>query len=267
MVEIDIRKKLHGAQGDMHLDVQLQIQKGEFVALMGESGAGKTTLLRVLAGLENAQGDIVVEGSSWKHTPIQKREIGFVFQDYALFENMTVLENLLFVRKDIALAKELLEMTGLSTLQSQNVTGLSGGQKQRISLCRAMMKRPTLLLMDEPLSALDTKMKTHLQNEIKALHQRFNMTTIMVSHDRSGVYQLCSRVVILEKGKIVQDYAIEKMLDKTKQKHLVEVLALHKDSAKTYATVSLLGVYLNVEVSPDTQVSQSIYITLKAERT
>ena len=219
MIQIDIHKRLHGSYGEMNLDVKLEIQKGEFVALMGESGSGKTTLLRVLAGLEKAEGDINVEDVLWlgsqKMLLPQQREIGFVFQDYALFDNMNVEENLLFVNNDKAFAKRLLEMTELTGLASRNVKGLSGGQKQRVSLCRAMMKKPKLLLMDEPLSALDPAMRTKLQDEILKLHKIFGTTTIMVSHDTDVSYHLADRILVLEHGKIVADGTPKEILLKS----------------------------------------------------
>lgn len=209
MIQIAIHKKLHGSKGEMELDVDVNIPKGAFIALMGESGSGKTTLLRVLAGLERAEGRIMAEGLPWledqKMLPPQKRGIGFVFQDYALFENMSVEENLLFVNEDKALAQQLLEMTELDRLASRNVQGLSGGQKQRVSLCRAMMNRPKLLLMDEPLSALDPAMRTKLQDEILKLHKTFGTTTIMVSHDTDVSYHLSDRIWVLDHGKIIAD--------------------------------------------------------------
>ncbi|MCO4844524.1 MAG: ABC transporter ATP-binding protein [Sulfurovum sp.] len=219
MIQIDIHKRLHGSHGDMNLDVNLEIQKGEFVALMGESGSGKTTLLRVLAGLEKAEGDINVDEVLWlgrkKMLPPQQREIGFIFQDYALFDNMSVEENLLYVNDDKALAKRLLEMTELSRLSHRNVKGLSGGQKQRVSLCRAMMKKPKLLLMDEPLSALDPLMRSKLQDEILKLHKTFGTTTIMVSHDADDSYHLSDRILVLDQGKIVADGSPKEILVKT----------------------------------------------------
>ena len=219
MIQIEIHKKLHGAHGDMDLDVNLEIQKGEFIALMGESGSGKTTLLRVLAGLENAEGDISVEDVLWlgnqKKLPPQEREIGFIFQDYALFDNMNVEENLRFVNDDKALARRLLEMTELSRLSQRNVKGLSGGQKQRVSLCRAMMKQPKLLLMDEPLSALDPAMRTKLQDEILKLHNTFGTTTIMVSHDADASYHLADRIWVIDQGKIIADGPPKEILLKT----------------------------------------------------
>ncbi len=219
MIQIDIHKRLHGSHGDMNLDVNLEIQKGEFVALMGESGSGKTTLLRVLAGLEKAEGNIAVEDVLWlgrkKMLLPQQREIGFVFQDYALFDNMSVEENLLYVNDDKTLAKRLLEMTELTGLASRNVKGLSGGQKQRVSLCRAMMKKPKLLLMDEPLSALDPAMRTKLQDEILKLHQTFGTTTIMVSHDTDVSYHLADRILVLDQGKIIADGTPKEILIET----------------------------------------------------
>ena len=219
MIQIDIHKRLHGSHGDMNLDVNLEIHKGEFVALMGESGSGKTTLLRVLAGLEKAEGDINVEEVLWlgkeKMLPPQQREIGFIFQDYALFDNMNVEENLLFVNDDKTLAKRLLEMTELTGLASRNVKGLSGGQKQRVSLCRAMMKKPKLLLMDEPLSALDPALRTKLQDEIRKLHKTFGTTTIMVSHDADASYHLSDRILVLDQGKIIADGTPQEILVQT----------------------------------------------------
>lgn len=218
MIRLAIHKTLHGSRGAMFLDVKLDIKKGEFIALMGESGSGKTTLLRVLAGLEKADGNVEVEGIHWldnkKMIAPQERKIGFVFQDYALFENMTVEQNLLYVNHDKTLASQLLTMTELAGLSSRNVKGLSGGQKQRVSLCRAMMNRPKLLLMDEPFSALDTKMKEKLQAEIATLHKEFGTTTIMVSHDADVSYALADRVVVLHQGAVVRDGCKEEILQK-----------------------------------------------------
>ena len=219
MIELDISKELLGSLGKMDLHVKLCIEKQSFVALSGQSGSGKTTLLRILAGLESAQGRIVVDDEVWlegkKSLSPQKRGIGFVFQDYALFPNMSVMENLLFVKQDTALAHHLLEMTELGELAKRSVMSLSGGQKQRVSLCRAMMNRPKLLLMDEPLSALDPSMRTKLQHEILTLHKEFKTTTIMVSHDPSEIYRLSNRVIVLSQGKVIQDGDAKNVLLKT----------------------------------------------------
>ena len=219
MMDIAVEKALLGSLGAMSLDIQLLIAQGSFVALSGQSGSGKTTLLRILAGLEPAKGKIIVDDEVWLDAktslPPQKRKIGFVFQDYALFPNMSVLDNLLFVKNDVKLAMKLLEMTEMSALSKRLPASLSGGQKQRISLCRAMMNRPKLLLMDEPLSALDPLMRTKLQHEILMLHKEFQTTTIIVSHDPSEMYRLSSRVIVLSQGKIVQDGEAKQVLLRT----------------------------------------------------
>ena len=219
MIKIDINKKLHGSNGTMDLSVNLDIQEGSFIAIKGKSGSGKTTLLRVLAGLEDASGTLGVGNKTWldskQNIPVQKREIGFVFQDYALFANMSVLDNLLFVNADKKLANRLLEITELTELKNRTPNTLSGGQKQRVSLCRALMGRPKLLLMDEPLSALDPSMRTKLQNEILTLHREFGTTTIMVSHDPSEIYRLSSRVIVLSQGEVVADGVPKDVLLKT----------------------------------------------------
>lgn len=219
MISLNIKKELHGSNGVMNLDINLSLQNGEFVALSGVSGSGKTTLLRVLAGLEEAFGEIIVDGEIWLNEkikkPIQKRDIGFVFQDYALFPNLSVIDNLLYVKKDKDLAKQLLSLTDLYELKNRYPNSLSGGQKQRVSLCRALMKRPKILLMDEPLSALDPHMRLKLQDEILTLHKEFKTTTIMVSHDPSEMYKLASRVLVLKYGKIIDDGLPKDILLKT----------------------------------------------------
>jgi len=208
MIRLDIKKVLFGAKGEMLLNISLDIKRGEFLILSGESGSGKTTLLRILAGLESAEGKIEVDGEVWLDKYIslapQKREIGFIFQDYALFPNMSVEENLLFVNRDLELAKHLLDITNLSSLKNRYPNSLSGGQKQRVALARALMRRPKLLLMDEPLSALDPKMRLRLQEQILELHREFKTTTIMVSHDLAEIYTLSDRVAVMEFGKIIK---------------------------------------------------------------
>lgn len=261
MLNIDIQKQLHGSSGLMDLVVNLDIKQGEFVALMGESGSGKTTLLKIISGLETSQGTVIVNDKSWEGISPQKREIGFVFQDYALFDNMSVEENLLFVSDDKALANELLEMTALTALKNRNVTGLSGGQKQRVALCRAMMKKPKLLLMDEPLSALDTALRTKLTHDIKALHLRFGTTTIMVSHDVPAVFALASRVLVLEQGKVVKDGTVAETLLVDNTMLTAEVLSIENGRA----TVSIMDRLMEVDVSVEIKVGQNIDITLNGK--
>jgi molybdate transport system ATP-binding protein len=276
MIKINITKKLHGSNSDMKLDINLNIKEGEFLALSGKSGSGKTTLLRILAGLEDASGDINVAKESWLNSmmklPPQKRAIGFVFQDYALFENMSVLNNLLYVKKDKELAESLLDMTELSELKNRLPNTLSGGQKQRVALCRAMMNRPKLLLMDEPLSALDLDMRTKLQNEILSLHKKFNTTTIMVSHDPSEIYRLASRVVVLENGKIINDGKPKDILLRTsgsqKFSFKGELLDIKKVDVIFIAIISIGQQLVEVVVSEDEaqnlKIGNNVEVSTKA---
>jgi len=276
MIELNITKKLHGANGVMQLECKITIQEGEFVALSGKSGSGKTTLLRILAGLEDANGEISVTGKKWLHTtqtlPPQKREIGFVFQEYALFDNMTIEQNLLYVANDKKLAQHLLEMTELSEMKKRYPHALSGGQKQRVSICRALMKRPKILLLDEPLSALDPLMRTKLQNELLSLHKEFQTTTIMVSHDPSEIYRLASRVIVLESGKITKDGKPADILLKKQgsQKFSFEgeLLEIKKVDVIFIAIVAigqqLVEVVLSKSEAKPLQVGQKVTLSTKA---
>ena len=276
MIKIDISKKLHGSIGEMDLNINLQIKQGEFVALTGLSGSGKTTLLRILAGLEEANGTVNISNNFWLNDkfclPSQKREIGFVFQDYALFPNFSVLDNLLYVKKDKELANYLLKMTELEELKNRFPLTLSGGQKQRVSLCRALMNRPKILLMDEPLSALDSNMRTKLQNEILTLHKEFNTTTIMVSHDPSEIYRLANRVVTLNFGKIINDGLPKDVLLKTKgsQKFSFEgeLLDIIKVDVIHIAIISigqqLVEVVVSREEAKNLIIGQKVNVSTKA---
>ena len=276
MIKIDINKKLHGANGEMNLNVNLKIKQGEFVALTGLSGSGKTTFLRILAGLEETNGTININNNLWLNDkfclPSQKREIGFVFQDYALFPNFSVLDNLLYVKKDKELANYLLKITELEELKNRFPLTLSGGQKQRVSLCRALMNRPKILLMDEPLSALDSNMRTKLQNEILTLHKEFNTTTIMVSHDPSEIYRLANRVVILNFGGIINDGTPKDILLKTKgsQKFSFEgeLLDIVKVDVIHIAIVSigqqLVEVVVSKEEVKNLKIGQKVSLSTKA---
>jgi molybdate transport system ATP-binding protein len=213
LIEIDIRKKLQGAQGEFALKLKLAVNPGEFVTLFGESGAGKTTLLRCLAGLATPDsGHIRVQGETWfdgrERVPVQARRVGYMFQDYALFPNMSVRGNIEFALRAGAnkhRATELIELMGLGELQQRKPNTLSGGQQQRVALARALAAEPQLLLLDEPFSALDHETRLRLQDEVLRLQRHFGITTLMVSHDVSEVYKLSARVLVMEQGCIVRE--------------------------------------------------------------
>lgn len=215
MIQINIIKPLHTAEGTINLTVNKEIQNGDFLTLFGKSGSGKTTLLRIIAGLETPQsGQIIVDGEIWfdsskniNLTP-QKRNVGFVFQDYALFPNMTIQQNLEFAldnKKELKRVKEILNIMEIENLANMKPENLSGGQKQRVAVARTLMTNPKILLLDEPLSALDNSMRIKLQDELLAIHQRFNMTSILVSHDITEVFKLSTRVFKISSGEITED--------------------------------------------------------------
>ncbi len=215
MVEIDIRKTLHAAQGQFALEVRLRAEAGEFVALFGESGAGKTTLLRCIGGLaEPDEGAIRVNGETWFDSrkkinlPPQCRRVGFMFQDYALFPNMSVRGNLEFALRPGAgrqRVDEMIELMALGELHGRKPTTLSGGQKQRVALARALLSEPSLLLLDEPFSALDQQTRLRLQDEVLRMQRHIGVTALVVSHEVSEVYKLAQRVAVLDRGGIVRE--------------------------------------------------------------
>ncbi len=214
MIEIDIHKKLNSAKGEMFLEVQLSIEPRSFVTLFGKSGAGKTSLLRIISGLMKPErGKILVNKDTWLdlekgiNVSPQKRKLGYVFQDYALFPNMTVFENLHFALEKGQTKKginELVELMELGDLQKQKPLHLSGGQKQRVALARALVQKPSILLLDEPLSALDSEMRNKLQLYLLKVHREFKLTTILISHDVSEIQKLADKVFEIQEGKIIR---------------------------------------------------------------
>lgn len=192
-----------------HLDVGGELPPGSMTALFGPSGSGKTTLLRLLAGLDTPDyGTLSADEELWfdgRHTlPPQRRRVGMVFQDYALFPQLSVQENVAFgaARNDQALVRELLSLCELEALAARRPAALSGGQKQRVALARALASRPRLLLLDEPLSALDGALRLQLQDMLAEMHQRFELTTVLVSHDLAEVFRLADQVLQLKRGKL-----------------------------------------------------------------
>ncbi len=254
MIKIDIKKQLNSSHGKMLLDVNLNIEKQSFVSIFGQSGAGKTTILRILTGLDEPDsGRIVVNNEIWYDSEnkinlaVQKRGIGFVFQDYSLFNNMSVKRNIEFAAGknfDQGFINRLLEISGLKQLENQKPGKLSGGQKQRLALVRAVARKPDILLLDEPLSALDKKTRLYLQDEILKIHSEFKITSILVSHDISEVFKLAGTVYVLENGCIVEqgkpgEIWIENKIS-GKYKFSGELLDKSKDDFMTILTV-LIG--------------------------
>lgn len=222
MIELKVKKRLIGQECSFDLNVSTKIENNEVIALTGASGAGKTTLLRMIAGLDTPEeGIIVVDGSVWYNkgegiclSP-QKRSVGFVFQNYSLFPTMTVRKNLEYAagRKNDPRVDELLQLVELDNLQNRYPETLSGGQQQRVALARALIRHPQILLLDEPLSALDHSMREKLQDEILRLRLELGLTVIFVSHDHSEVCKLASRVIYVERGEIIFEGGTQELLN------------------------------------------------------
>ncbi|WP_105901182.1 ABC transporter ATP-binding protein [Vibrio gangliei] len=201
-------------------NIEFSIEKGEFITLLGPSGCGKSTLLRSLAGLNDVDnGHIHVDGKDITHQIPQERGIGMVFQSYALFPNMTVEQNIAFglkmkkldkatIQKEVSNVIELVDLQGRETHYPHQ---LSGGQKQRVALARALVVKPRILLLDEPLSALDAKIRKRLRQQIREIQKELNLTTIFVTHDQEEAMIMSDRIFVMNKGSIVQQGSPERI--------------------------------------------------------
>lgn len=198
-------------------NINFTIEQGELAALLGPSGCGKTTLLRILAGLESSSsGQIFFDGLEVSHLAAKQRDIGFVFQHYALFRHMTVAENVAFGLKIQAKAlrpdnnsikqrvKELLELVKLDNFATRYPDQLSGGQRQRVALARALANRPKVLLLDEPFSALDAKVRKELRRWLRDFHHEINVTSIFVTHDQEEALEVADKIILMNNGQVEQ---------------------------------------------------------------
>ncbi len=194
-------------------DIDLEIREGEFFAMLGPSGCGKTTTLRVIAGFEEPDsGELLISGRSMRGIPSFHRPVNTVFQDYALFPHMTVLQNVMFgmrmarvpAAEARARAGEALEMVRLPNVERRKPLQLSGGQRQRVALARALVNRPSVLLLDEPLGALDLKLRRAMQFELKRLQQQVGITFVFVTHDQEEALTMADRIAVMNMGEVLQ---------------------------------------------------------------
>lgn len=282
MIQIDAYKILQTADGELPLDISLTIQKGQFVAIYGNSGAGKTTLLRILSGLTDAEKvNIKVNESVWDnadkkfHLPVQKRSIGFVFQDFALFPNLTVKENLEFAlskNDSKEIVSELIDLMELQSLQNSKPHNLSGGQKQRVALARAIVRKPEILLLDEPLSALDDDMRFKLQDYILKIHQKYKLTTLMISHSISEIFKLSDKVIVVDKGKIIKEGTPEMVFSEQKISSKFqltgEIISIAKSDIIYVVQVSsgntIVKVIATEEEAKEYKIGQKVLVASKA---
>ena len=212
MLEVDFTKQLPLPTGQAGLRIVFTLEKGRLATLSGPSGAGKTTLLRLLAGLQTPETGIIrVHGHTWLNThqrvclPPQQRSIGMVFQDYALFPHLTVYQNLSFGLQDSrnrTWVEEIIQATGVHDWRHRYPHTLSGGQQQRVALARALVRKPQLLLLDEPFSALDAETKAMLREELRRVHRMFGLTILLVTHDPADAEALADERLGLEAGQI-----------------------------------------------------------------
>ena len=210
----NIVKRYHGEEQPCVRDFSLDVEEGEICVLLGASGCGKSTVLKVVAGLEDAQeGTVSIDGEPMKGMPPEKRPVAMVFQKALLFRHMTVEQNVNFaprVNRSMPKAElarrteEMLDLVGLSGMGKKKATALSGGQEQRVSLARALMVSPKLLLLDEPLSALDASLRESMQGYIRSLNRETGTTMLLVTHDQQEAIALADRIAVMHNGRIVQ---------------------------------------------------------------
>ena len=212
LIQLDSISRKFGAVTALK-DITLSVHQGEFLALLGPSGCGKTTLLRLIAGfLDPSSGDLTIGGKRMNTVPPDRRPVNTVFQNYALFPHMTVADNIAFGLKRARLpkaeitqrVKETLELVGMDAFAARWPSELSGGQQQRVALARAIVNRPQVLLLDEPLAALDLKLRKRMQIELKRLHEKLGMTFILVTHDQEEALTIADRIVVMDHGRIAQ---------------------------------------------------------------
>ena len=214
MIEFQLQRELHGAAGKFELVMADELKTGTITALYGPSGSGKTSALRMLAGLMKPGAGYIrtnrgvwYDSKSGVNEPAKKRSTGFVFQDYALFPNMTVQQQLDYAMPKSAQAgvvDKMIETTGLGELKNRRPSELSGGQQQRVALARALVRRPELLLLDEPLAALDHLSSQAMQELILDLHSEFEPTVLLVSHDIGEIWRLADKVLVVDSGRVVR---------------------------------------------------------------
>jgi iron(III) transport system ATP-binding protein len=238
--------KKYGAN-EVLRDINLDIEEGEFVCLLGPSGCGKTTLLRLLAGLDTPTGgQIELSGKDATYIPASKRNFGIVFQSYALFPNLNAYENIAYGLRNKKIPSKnideivdnLFKMIDLSDAKLRYPAQLSGGEQQRVALARALASRPDFLLLDEPLSALDAKVRLSLRREIRRIQNTLNITTVMVTHDQEEALTMADRIIVMNKSEIVQSGAPQDVYEKPVNRFVADFVGsinFIDNESRTYA--------------------------------
>lgn len=265
-------------------NISFNIKKGEFFSLLGPSGCGKTTLLRIIAGFEEpSQGAVYLDGSNVVPVPANKRHVNTVFQNYALFPHLTVFENVAFplrlkkiseseIRKEVA---EYLELVKLPSEMSKYPAQLSGGQKQRVAIARALINKPRVLLLDEPLSALDAKLRQHMLIELDAIHDKIGITFIYVTHDQQEALSVSDRVAVMNQGSVLQigapveiyeapaDSFVAKFIGETNYlRGKIVKLIDEKNAVAEMDGIGQINIYLDKEV----KIGDCVRVTIRPEK-
>ncbi|AYD02626.1 ABC transporter ATP-binding protein [Neorhizobium sp. NCHU2750] len=263
--------------------LRLDIEKGEFVSLLGPSGSGKTTLLMMLAGFETAtEGQILVDGYRVNDVPSHKRDMGVVFQNYALFPHMTIGANVAFPLQMRGMSKseiaervgKALDMVQLGALSERKPSQLSGGQQQRVALARALVFEPRVVLMDEPLGALDKNLREQMQFDIRALHQRLGLTIVFVTHDQGEALTMSDRIAVFNKGKIEQIGTPRQVYDEPATRFVAEFIGetnlidgIVETPDPTSAAIRLKGGDLvRVAGAQGLAIGQGVSVSVRPER-
>ena len=227
--------------------VDLKIESGEFFTLLGPSGCGKTTLLRIIAGLEKSdKGVVMLNGNHITPIPARERPVNTVFQSYALFPHLTVMENICFgliskkIPKNIAIekSKKMLDLVQLEGMANRKPSQMSGGQQQRVALARALVNEPEVLLLDEPMSALDAKLRMEVQVELRQLQQRLEKTFLMVTHDQHEAITVSDRMAVMSNGLVAQVGNVEDVYSKPRSEFVADFLGM-----ENFFDASPLGEY------------------------
>lgn len=211
-LEVNQLNKYYSSNHVLH-DIHFGVEEGQLLCLLGPSGCGKTTILNAIGGfLTDYTGDIIIDGQNISSLPPELRPVSTVFQSYGLFPHMTVINNVAYglrfqgysKAERVKKAEAMLDIVGLYDHRHKHIHQLSGGQQQRVALARSLVVEPKVLLLDEPLSNLDAKMRANLRAEIKSIQQRLNITTILVTHDQQEAFEMAEKIVLLHQGRIVQ---------------------------------------------------------------
>ncbi len=264
--------------------VTMQIKNGEFFSMLGSSGCGKTTSLRMIAGFEwPTSGEVYIEGAAQGHTPPFKRPVNTVFQSYALFHHMTVFQNVAFglemdgagkdeIKKRVGHALEMVQLTGMDRRYPRQ---LSGGQQQRVALARAIVKTPDVLLLDEPLGALDLKLRKEMQLELKALQQKLGITFVYVTHDQEEALTMSDRIAVMSQGVVLQMGPPVEIYERPNCKFVADFIGTSnflegtvKSLAKGMALVFIpaLNAEINGIVAGDVSVSETVAVSIRPEK-